>query len=112
MKSFKLFKLNEYESYVLLLSNDDIYFLYDKIKKEAKTEKVLVDMFYRNGYSFNRFIELIFAEDNNVKTRILNPRCVSDNVKNNTHDYFYTNSNILEKSTLAISIKNFMLANQ
>lgn len=110
MKSFELFKLNEYESYILLLSNDDIYFLYDKIKKEAKTEKILVDMFYRNGYSFNRFIELIFAEDNNVKTRILNPRCVSENIKGNTHDYFVQNKNLLSKSTLSTSIKNFMCA--
>lgn len=82
--------------------------MYEKIQKEVKTEKILVDMFYRNGYSFNRFIELIFAEDNNLKTRILNPRCVSDDIKNNTHKYFIKNKELLDKSTLSKSVRSFV----
>ena len=99
-----------YLLYVLLLSNNDVYFLYNEIKKEAISDKVMVDMFFRNGYSFNRFIELIFLDDKTVKTRILNPRNVSENIKTNTCDYFSANRNILDKSTLSASIKNFMFA--
>ena len=55
MKDFKIFNLNEYESYVLLVSNEDIYFLYDKLKQELDNQKIIIDLFYRNGVSFNRF---------------------------------------------------------
>ena len=108
MKNYKYFTLNDYESYVLLLSNEDIYFLYDQIKKEIKTNKVIVDMFYRNGYTFNRFVELLFLENNMVKTRIINPRLVSENVKQNTSNYFNENKDLLNKSTLPKSVKNFI----
>ena len=48
MKNYKYFTLNDYESYVLLLSNEDIYFLYDQIKKEIKT-KTAEKLIYTNG---------------------------------------------------------------
>lgn len=109
MKNYKYFTLNDYESYVLLLSNEDIYFSYDQIKKEIKTNKVIVDMFYRNGYTFNRFVELIFTNDK-VRTRIINPRLISEAIKENTHNYFKTNKESLAKSTLSLNIKNFIYA--
>lgn len=111
MKNYKYFTLNDYESYVLLLSNEDIYFLYDQIKKEIKTNKVIVDMFYRNGYTFNRFVELVFTDDNKVRTRIINPRLISETIKENTHNYFKTNKESLDKATLSMNIKNFIYAN-
>lgn len=110
MKNYKYFTLNDYESYVLLLSNEDIYFLYDQIKKEIKTNKVIVDMFYRNGYTFNRFVELIFTDDNKVRSRIINPRLISETIKENTCNYFKTNKESLAKSTLSLNIKNFIYA--
>ena len=70
MKNYEIFKINEYESYLLLLSNEDIYYLYDEIRTKTNGEKILVDMFFRNGFSFNRFIELIFDDDNQVTTRV------------------------------------------
>ena len=73
MKKFMLFKINNYESYVLLLSNEDMYYLYDEIRKVSNKGRVLVDMFYRNGFSFNRFIELIFNKENEVTSRVINP---------------------------------------
>lgn len=111
MKNYKIFKINDYESYILLLSNEDIYYLYDEIRKETNGEKILVDMFYRNGFSFNRFIELIFTNSKQVTSRVINPRYVSEPIKENTHEYFKNNSGILEKSTLSKSIKSFVYLN-
>lgn len=111
MKNYKYFTLNDYESYILLLSNEDIYFLYDQIKKEIKTNRVIVDMFFRNGYTFNRFVELVFLDDDTVKTRVINPRSVSEDIKESTHNYFKSNKGSLDKSTLSINIKSFIYAN-
>lgn len=111
MKDFKIFKLNEYESYVLLVSNEDIYFLYDQLKQELDNQKIIIDLFYRNGFSFNRFIEMDFNKSQNQKSRIINPRFVSESIKNNTKEYFKNNENILRKSSLSNGIKEFVLAN-
>ncbi len=108
MKKFMLFKINNYESYVLLLSNEDMYYLYDEIRKVSNKGRVLVDMFYRNGFSFNRFIELIFNKENEVTSRVINPRYVSELIKENTHEYFKQNNEVLESSTLSKSIKKFI----
>ena len=35
MKNYEIFKINEYESYLLLLSNEDIYYLYDEIRTKT-----------------------------------------------------------------------------
>ena len=111
MKDFRIFKLNEYERYVLLVSNEDIYFLYDKLKKELNNQKIIIDLFYRNGFSFNRFIEIDFNKPQNQKSRIINPRFVSESIKNNTKEYFKNNENLLRKSSLSNGIKEFVLAN-
>lgn len=111
MKNYEIFKINEYESYLLLLSNEDIYYLYDEIRTKSNGEKILVDMFFRNGFSFNRFIELIFDDNNQVTTRVINPRYVSEPIKENTHEYFKNNREYLEKSTLSKSIKAFVYSN-
>lgn len=111
MKDFKIFKLNEYESYVLLVSNEDIYFLYDKLKQELDNQKIIIDLFYRNGFSFNRFVEIDFNKSQNQKSRIINPRFVSESIKNNTKEYFKNNENLLRKSSLSNGIKEFVLAN-
>ena len=110
MKDFKIFKLNEYESYVLLVSNEDIYFLYDQLKQELDNQKIIIDLFYRNGFSFNRFIEMDFNKSQNQKSRIINPRFVSESIKNNTKEYFKNNENLLRKSSLSNGIKEFVLA--
>ena len=111
MKDFQIFKLNEYESYVLLLSNDDIYFLYDKLKKTLKNQKIIIDLFYKNGFSFNRFVEIDFNKPQNQKSRIVNPRFVSEAIKNNTKDYFKNNQILLSTSSLSKGIKEFVIAN-
>lgn len=111
MKDFQIFKLNEYESYVLLISNEDIYFLYDKLKKVLNNQKIIIDLFYKNGFSFNRFIEIDLNKSQNKKSRIVNPRFVSENIKNNTKDYFKNNQILLNTSSLSKGIKEFVIAN-
>lgn len=109
MEKFKIFKINDYVKYVLLLSNDDMYFMYNLIKEKSNSNKILVDMFYRNGFSFNRFIELEFNENNSVGSRIINPRCVPESIKEQTHNFFIKNTDYLEQSTLAKNVKLFMI---
>jgi len=110
MKTVEYFRLNEYIDYILFVSNDDLYFSYDKIRNIVKDNKkiMLVDLFYRNGYSFNRFIELDFTDDLKVKSRLVNPREVPEDIKENTKKYFKTHYKLLERSTLVESVKNFI----
>lgn len=110
MKKVEYFKLNEYLDYILLVSNDDLYFSYDKIKSILKENKraILVDLFYRNGYSFNRFIELDFTDNSKVESRLVNPRDVSEEIKENTKKYFRNHNDLLERSTLVESVKSFI----
>jgi len=114
MKKIECFKINKHLNYVLLVSNDDLYFLYDQIKKKTKNgqDAIIVDMFYRNGFSFNRFIELNYSYENKVISRIINPREVSEEIKINTNVYFNNHFDLLDKSTLSKSIKNFVLINK
>ena len=114
MKKIEYFKINKHLNYVLLVSNDDLYFLYDQIKKKTKNGQaaIIVDMFYRNGFSFNRFIELNYSYENKVISRIINPREVSEEIKINTNVYFNNHFDLLDKSTLSKSIKNFVLINK
>lgn len=110
MKKVEYFKLNEYLDYILLVSNDDLYFSYEKIRNIVKGNKksILIDMFYRNGYSFNRFIELDFTDNSKVESRLVNPRDVSEDIKENTKKYFRNHNDLLERSTLVESVKSFI----
>ena len=110
MKKVEYFKINEHLDYILFISNDDLYFSYDRIKNIIKENKksVLIDLFYRNGYSFNRFIELDFTDNSKVESRLVNPREVSEDIKENTKKYFTTHNDLLERSTLVESVKSFI----
>jgi hypothetical protein len=110
MKKVEYFKINEYLDYILFVSNDDLYFSYEQIRSIVKENKksILIDMFYRNGYSFNRFIELDFTDNSKVESRLVNPRDVSEDIKENTKKYFRNHSELLERSTLVESVKSFI----
>jgi len=113
MKDFEYFKINEYEDYILLTSNRDVYFLYDEIyKKLANNENktILVDMFYRNGFSFNRFMEIVFKKDQEPFSRIINIRMISDDIKNNSREFFKSNTELLNNSLLSKNVKSFILS--
>ena len=114
MKDLKMFKVNEVYDYILLTSSRDIYYLYDEIFKLIKRlnndkNSILVDLFYRNGYSFNRFVEIIFNDKNPI-LRIVNPRDIPEDIKECSKNYFRANSELLNQSTLSRGIKNFVLS--
>ena len=113
MEDLKIFKLN-YENYLLFLADEDIYFYYEKIYEQlssmlGKTFSITVDMFLRNGFTFNRFIELIFDEKGKSKSKIINPRDVSDELKENTKQFLRTNVAYLEDSPISNNVKKFVL---
>lgn len=79
--------------YVLLRDYEDLYFSYDAIKRvlqrayKKEVKKVLVDLYFRNGNTFNRFMELDFSDPLNVKSTIVVSKNVSEDIKQNTIDY-------------------------
>ena len=114
MEDLKLFKLN-YGNYVLFLADEDIYFYYEKIYEQlssllGKTFSITIDMFLRNGFTFNRFIELIFDEKGHYKSNIINPRDVSDELKENTRQFLKANIYYLDESPISNNAKKFILA--
>lgn len=115
MEELKYCKVDDYSSYILLTSNSDIYFLYDEIKKimsnaQLNKNSILIDLFYRNGFSFNRFVKLYFNKNDDPVLKIVNPRDVPENIKAFSRNYFKVNSTLLKNSTLASNIKNFILS--
>lgn len=100
---------------VLPTTTEDAYFLYDDIysimsKKGNEKGSVLVDLFLRNGYSFNRYFLLSFNGKDKYKTNIINPRLVSDNIKNSIKSFLLEHPSILERSSLSKKTLEFMSA--
>jgi len=67
MREYKVFSFDDdiNKNVVLLTSTEDLYFLQDEIYDElsainGENFTVLVDLFLRNGFSFNRFVSLCF----------------------------------------------------
>ena len=114
MKPFKVFCINNNQKYVLVTSTTDLYYLYDEIIKEINIKEasfsILVDMIFINGFTFNRFLQLVFENGKYSHTNIVNPRNVSEELKSNTKNYFKQNKNILNYSTISKISKDFILA--
>ncbi len=114
MKNFKVFNVDNFDKDVIFLNTiEDLYFIKDEIfqelsKKNGNNFKVIVDHFITNGFSFNRFSILIFNGKENTNSYIINPRDVPDQIKNQISSYLKQNLDILEKSSLPISIKEFI----
>lgn len=114
MKNFKVFNVDNFDKDVIFLNIiEDLYFIKDEIfqelsKKNGNNFKVIVDHFITNGFSFNRFSILIFNGKENTNSYIINPRDVPDQIKNQISSYLKQNLDILEKSSLPISIKEFI----
>ena len=114
MKDLEMLKINESYDYILLTSSRDIYYLYDEIFKLFKDlnngrSSILVDLFYRNGYSFNRFVEIVFS-DKTPTLKIVNPRDIPADINECTKAFFRANKELLNQSTLSRSIKQFILS--
>ena len=101
------------EKVILMTSTEDLYYLQDEIfdnlsKIKGENFTVLVDLFLRNGFSFNRFVSLSYKGKNQCKAFIVNPREVSEEIKAKIRSYLKSNINILEKSALSQNTVNFI----
>ena len=100
---------------VLFISSvEDVYYLQDEIfntlsKDIGEEFSVLIDLFMRNGFSFNRYCSLKFKGKENCEYTLINSREVSDNIKKEIKKFLYTNPEILEDSALSKSAVKFML---
>ena len=117
MKKYELFvfedEINEYVAF--LKTTEDLYFFQQEIIKELNERKieiknVLVDLFLRNGHTFNRYILLKFDEKR-VKSYIINPREVSEKIKDKINEYLKKNDNLLYSSSLSRKEIEFIIDN-
>ena len=67
-----------------------------------------MDLFLRNGYSFNRYVLLNF-EEGNYNSVIINPNDVSETSKKKIKQYLRTNEDILNNGTLTNSTITYVL---
>ena len=108
MKEYEIFTFEEdvNENVVFINTTEDLYFLQDEIMKDINsrnnhTQTVLVDLFLRNGFTFNRYIMLKSDKNNRYRSFIINPREVSEQVKARIREYLRNNNNLLYTSSLS-----------
>lgn len=116
MREYKVFNFDDdiNKNVVLLTSTEDLYFLQDEIYDELSATNgenftVLVDLFLRNGFSYNRFVSLCFKGKEICKTFVVNPREVSDEIKFKIRSYLKSNKIIFEDSALSKNIIDFVM---
>lgn len=108
MAEFKLFQF-EFENYndvVLLTDTDDLYFTQKSIfcalePSRGSNFKVLVDMFLRNGFSYNRFTLLEFYGSDKCNSFLINSRNVSANIKTQIRNYLNSKHELFSESSLS-----------
>lgn len=101
------------KNYIFLNNTDDLYFLtndiYDKLSStQGNRFSVLVDLFLRNGYSFNRYVLLNF-DNGKYNSIIINPNDVSEFSKRKINEYLKNNKSVLENGSLTNSTIDFVL---
>lgn len=113
---YKVFSLDE-DNYdiVLLTTVDDPYFIlgeiYDECLSDGKSQlTIILDLFLRNGYSFNRFALIEFSSRNEYSTKIINTRDVSEIAKFQIKKFLSKNSIYLQESSLSNRIIDFVLS--
>ena len=114
MKNYEYIGLNNKKPVIFINHLDDIYFMYSEIFRNFSVEygnsfEVIADLFLRNGFSFNRFVRIIFKENEITKLEIVNPMDISDEIKIDIRNYLKKNIDLLENATLEKSIKDFIL---
>lgn len=118
IKDYEIFSFNneDNENVILLTTTEDLYFLEEKIYEELSVKNgenfsVLVDLFLRNGFSFNRFVTLNYKGKNNVKVSVKNPIDVSEKIKYKIRQYLRQNIDILNNSALSMRTIEFVKNN-
>ena len=117
----KEIKMGEYEIFtfeedvnefvVFLNTTEDLYFLQDEImeKISSKNKTVLVDLFLRNGFTFNRYVLLKIDSNNKFKSLIINPREVSEKIKKKVENYLKEHNELLYSSSLSQNEIDFII---
>ena len=118
MGEYELFTFDEdvNENVVFLNTTEDLYYLQDEIidninKKNSQARTVLVDLFLRNGFTFNRYILLKFDKDKKCRSFIINPREVSEKIKTKIADYLREHNELLYSSSLSKKEIDFIMQN-
>ncbi len=115
MQEYKLFHFEDEQkdNIIFINSTDDLYELiktiYEDLSKIYGTNfSIVVDLFLRNGFSFNRFVELKFYNGNH-KSYIINPSDISEKSKETIRAYLKSNTALLENSALSKKTIDFVL---
>lgn len=115
MEDYKLFNFEDEQknNIIFINSTEDLYdltsIIYKDLSKAYGTSfSVVVDLFLRNGFSFNRFVELKF-DNGNYKSFIINPNEISEISKENIRKYLKNNIDLLQNSALSKKAINFIL---
>jgi hypothetical protein len=114
MDEFVRFNIeNDSHEVVLMTTVEDLYFslenIYDDLSASyGKTFTIIVDLFLRNGFSFNRFTELNFCDRGNYTSSIVNPRDVSEEAKRKIAMYLQRHSELLYNSALSKNAIDFI----
>lgn len=115
MPEYEIFKFDDdiNEIVVFINSVEDLYYLQDDIfsdisKIKGENFNVLIDLFLRNGFSFNRFTSLDYKGRDKCKSFIVNPRDVSEEIKLKIRNYLVTHMEVLNNSALTKSVIDFV----
>lgn len=114
MQEFVELRPNEDSDVILLTTTEDLYYLQDDIfdfLSETRGEQftVLIDLFLRNGFSFNRFVLLSYDGKEKCKSFIFNPREVNDEIKYVTRQYLRNHVELLQDSALSQKAISFVI---
>lgn len=113
MGEYEIFEFEEdiNEKVVFLNTTEDLYFLQDEImeKVSSKNKTVLVDLFLRNGFTFNRYVLLKMDSNNKFKSFIINPREVSEKIKKKVENYLKEHNELLYSSSLTQNEIEFII---
>ena len=117
MNDYEVFNFEEdiNKNYIFLNNVDDLYFFAEDIynelsKSQGNKFSVIVDLFLRNGYSFNRYVQLNF-EQGNYNSIIINPNDVSESSKKTIRQYLKEHVDILNNGALSKTTINYVLNN-
>ena len=104
---------NDCHEVVFLTTVEDLYFsignIYDDLAASyGKKFSIIVDLFLRNGFSFNRFIELNFYDKEKYTSCIVNPSDVSEEAKRKITEHLKSHSELLCNSALSKKAINFI----
>ncbi len=114
MQKYEVFNFkNEIQRQVIFINTtEELTYLKDEIYEELSKNngtnfKVIVDLFLRNGFSFNRYVMMEFKEGKS-SISIINHNEISENIKRSIRIYLKENTEVLNNGTLSKRIINFI----